>query len=232
MSASNRQDPYRNSGDVHIRKPIHLDRKLSAAARIPRLSTMVESPAGETTRTSDIRDRRRSQQPISPQSPTQIHASTSQTQHTIVQQQRPTRQPYGQHPVQLSLVPSQQQKKQGQPSTQGAPRPMLSPETSFFMRGFKPLYARGNNEVKAIEYPTPTSPSPGTHDDDPQDARPQSPDDWIVLTDIPQLIQEAQEGSQNRLLPGQGAVPFIAELSALELAIVKHSAAVVLSIVL
>ena len=97
------------------------------------------------------------------------------------------------------------------------------------MRGFKPLYARGNNEVKAIEYPTPTSPSPGTHDDDPQDARPQSPDDWIVLTDIPQLIQEAQEGSQNRLLPGQSAVPFIAELSALELAIVKHSAAVVLS---
>ena len=109
---------------------------------------------------------------------------------------------------------------------------MLSPETSFFTRGFKPLYARGNNEVKAIEYPAPTSPSSGTHDDDPQDVRPQSPDDWIVLTDIPQLIQEAQEGSQNRLLPGQGAVPFIAELSALELAIVKHSAAVVLSIVL
>ena len=139
MSASNRQDPYRNSGDVHIRKPFHLDRKLSATARVPKRSTMVESPAGETARTSDMRDRKRSQQPISPQSPTQIQASTSQSQHAIIQQRRPTRQPYGQQPVQLSLVPSQQRKKQGQSSIQGAPKPMLSPETSFFTRGFKPL---------------------------------------------------------------------------------------------
>jgi len=103
---------------------------------------------------------------------------------------------------------------------------MLSPETSF--EGFKPPYARGNNEFKIIEDSAPSSPSL-MYDDHPPELPPQNADDGITLADIPQLVQVAHARAQHRSLPRESAIPFIAELSALELAIVKHSAAVVLS---
>jgi len=103
---------------------------------------------------------------------------------------------------------------------------MLSPETSF--EGFKSPYARGNNEVKIVEDSAPNSPSL-MYDDYPPELPPQNADDGITLADIPQLVQVAHARAQHRPLPRESAIPFIAELSALELAIVKHSAAVVLS---
>jgi hypothetical protein len=59
--------------------------------------------------------------------------------------------------------------------------------------------------------------------------QPPSAEDGITLADIPQLVQVAQARAQHRQLPREGAIPLVAELSALELAIVKHSAAVILS---
>jgi hypothetical protein len=53
-------------------------------------------------------------------------------------------------------------------------------------------------------------------------------DDALSLADIPQLMEVAQAREQQRSLPREGATPFIAELSALELAIVKHSAVLAL----
>jgi len=53
-------------------------------------------------------------------------------------------------------------------------------------------------------------------------------DDALTLADIPQLMEVAQAREQQRSLPREGATPFIAELSALELAIVKHSAVLAL----
>lgn len=53
-------------------------------------------------------------------------------------------------------------------------------------------------------------------------------DDALTLADIPQLMEVAQAREQHRSLPREGATPFIAELSALELAIVKHSAVLAL----
>lgn len=105
---------------------------------------------------------------------------------------------------------------------------MLSPEASLDTQGFKPPFARGNSEVKIIEDSAPNSPSLA-YDDHPPELQPQGEDDGITLADIPQLVQVAQARAQHRQLPGQSAIPFIAELGALELAIVKHSAAVVLS---
>ena len=105
---------------------------------------------------------------------------------------------------------------------------MLSPETSFDAQGFKPPYARGNSEVKIIEDSAPNSPSLA-YDDHPPEMPPHSAEDGITLADIPQLVQVAQARAQHRQLPRENAIPFIAELSALELAVVKHSAAVVLS---
>lgn len=136
--------------------------------------------------------------------------------------------------MQSSPVPSQGplpqfvQQQQGQPSPQRPPRPVLSPESSLDAHSFKPPYARGNSEVKIIEDSAPSSPSLA-YDDRPPDLRPQSADEGITLADIPQLVQAAQARAQHRSLPGQNAIPFISELGGLELAIIKHSAAVVLS---
>ena len=105
---------------------------------------------------------------------------------------------------------------------------MLSPEVSLDPQGFKPPYAKGNNEVKIIDDSAPSSPSLA-YDDHPPELQPHSADDGITLADIPQLVQVAQARAQHRPLPRESAIPFIADLSALELAIVKHSAAVVLS---
>jgi hypothetical protein len=47
-------------------------------------------------------------------------------------------------------------------------------------------------------------------------------DDGITLADIPQIMEVAQAREQQRSLPRQNSIPYIAELNAVELAIVKH----------
>jgi len=54
-------------------------------------------------------------------------------------------------------------------------------------------------------------------------------DDGITLADIPQLMEAAQAREQQRSLPRENAIPYIAELSALELAIVKHATVLALT---
>jgi hypothetical protein len=53
-------------------------------------------------------------------------------------------------------------------------------------------------------------------------------DNGITLADIPQLMEAAQAREQRRSLPRQNSIPYVAELSALELAIVKHLAVLIL----
>ena len=234
MSASNGQDPYRNSGDINRLKSVHLDRKLSATAHIPKRSTIVESPTGKTAQTSDMQTQQRSQQPTSTPRPMQVRGNTSQSQQATIQQPRSVGRSPEQQQVQTSPIPLQgplpqflqQQQQQGQSPSQRPTRPTLSPEVSLDAQGFKPPYARGNSEVKIIEDSAPSSPSLA-YDDNP--LHQQHTDDGITLADIPQLVQVAQARAQHRQLPRDSAIPFIAELSALELAIVKHSAAVILT---
>jgi hypothetical protein len=59
--------------------------------------------------------------------------------------------------------------------------------------------------------------------------QPPSAEDGITLANIPQSVQVAQARARRRQLPREGAIPLVAELSAFELAIVEHSAAVILS---
>ena len=233
MSPSNGQDPYRNSGDINRLKSVHLDRKLSATAHVPKRSTIVESPTGKTAQTSDMQAQQRSQQPTSTPRPTLIQGTSSQSQQVTIQQPRSVGRSPGQQQIQTSPIPSQGPlpqflQQQGQSSPQRPTRPILSPETSLDAQSFKPPYARGNTEVKIIEDSAPNSPSLA-YDDYPPELSHQSADDGITLADIPQLVQVAQARAQHRPLPRESAIPFIAELSSLELAIVKHSAAVVLS---
>jgi hypothetical protein len=133
MSPSNGQDPYRNSGDIHRLKSVHLDRKLSATAHIPKRSTIVESPTGKTAQTSDMQAQQRSQQPTSTPRPTLIQGTTSQSQQATIQQPRSIGRSPGQQQIQTSPIPSQGPlpqflQQQGQSSPQRPTRPILSPE--------------------------------------------------------------------------------------------------------
>ncbi|KAH9995483.1 hypothetical protein BJV77DRAFT_221908 [Russula vinacea] len=47
-------DPYRNSQDIMRMKSVHLDRKLSATAHLPKRSTIIESPSGKVAQPTDV----------------------------------------------------------------------------------------------------------------------------------------------------------------------------------
>jgi hypothetical protein len=80
-------------------------------------------------------------------------------------------------------------------------------------------------EVKIVDDSGPNSPAVGA-DEQPHVS---APDEGITLADIPQLMEAAQAREQQRSLPRQNSIPYIAELSALELAIVKHCAVLMLN---
>jgi len=58
---------------------------------------------------------------------------------------------------------------------------------------------------------------------------PKRQDDALTLADIPQWVEVAQAREQQRSLPRENATPHIAELSTVELAIVKHCAVLALT---
>lgn len=73
-----------------------------------------------------------------------------------------------------------------------------------------------------VDDSAPTSPAGGADE-------PALPgEDGITLADIPQIVEAAQAREQRRSLPRQNSIPFIAELSPVELAIVKHCAVMAL----
>lgn len=75
-----------------------------------------------------------------------------------------------------------------------------------------------------VDDSAPNSPAGGMDDPMGQVA----PEEGITLADIPQLVEVAQARAQHRSLPRENSIPNIAELSALELAVIKHAAVVIL----
>lgn len=179
-------------------KSVHLDRKLSATARLPRRSTIVESPAGRTVHPSETVNSQRSQQDIKSPQP----------------QRGP---PPG------NLIPGRQPSQPGSSSSLPPSRAQLrSPgtlDTNVQGHAVRPPLIRNNTEVKIIDDSAPNSPAGGL-----EETPLHVPDDGITLADIPQLMEVAQAREQQRSLPRQSTIPHIAELSVLELAIVKHCA--------
>ena len=224
-------DPYRNSQDIMRMKSVHLDRKLSATAHLPKRSTIIESPSGKVAQPTDVF--------TSPgqgngrmQSQAQVDFSpASQGQRPTIQQNvpgastgpvRPPRPPQGLWQQQQS-PPSQQPAPQVRP-----PRPTLNPPPlTPSPAESRPDYLRKNTEVKIVDEPTPSTP-PATVSSEagPLDSVPTL--EGLTLADIPQLAEAAQAMEQRRSLPRQSLAPYIAELTPLELAIVRHAAVVVL----
>lgn len=184
-------------------RSVHLDRKLSSTARVPKRSTIVESPTGKVAHPTDMAHR-----------PQQVAATAHHAPQTAQQSSmRPTKAPHvhTQHPPQ----PHQQ-------------RSLPSPgtiDTSVQGQVIRPAFARGNTAVKIVDESGPNSPAGGAAD---HDGMVGGIEDGITLADIPQLVEAAQAREQRRSLPNQNATPYIAELNPVQLAIVKHCAVSVL----
>jgi hypothetical protein len=199
-SPHSESDPYRNSGDIMRMKSVHLDRKLSATARLPKRSTIVESPTGRSVHPSDLPQRQHEQGlPLQ-----QSNVST----HTPVQGQT-SHQSYSGH------------QQNSSPSQQSTPRASKLPLDA--QGNLRPSLTPSNTEVMIIDESVPNSPSAGDEQTLPKR------DDALTLADIPQLMEVAQAREQQRSLPRQNSIPYIAELSALELAIIKHCAVLALT---
>ncbi|EPQ56467.1 hypothetical protein GLOTRDRAFT_75157 [Gloeophyllum trabeum ATCC 11539] len=208
VSQRTEHDPYRNSGDIVRMKSVHLDRKLSATARLPKRSTIVESPSGKSAH------------------PNTLHTQRSQPE---LEQQRVQAHAVQQVPSSSSRAPPRTPVQQQQQSPQYPPgrahRADLGPlDTNSPSQVVRPPFARSNTEVMIVDDSAPNSPA-----GPPDEAPVPSVDDGITLADIPQLVEAAQAREQHRSLPRQTSVPYIAELSALELTIVKHAAVLALT---
>jgi hypothetical protein len=234
-SSAEEHDPYRNSQDIMRMKTVHLDRKLSATAHIPKRSTIIESPSGKVAHPSDV---------VTSQGQgsgrMQSQAQTQQVDPSLAfQGQRPTVQQSVQGvsagPVRPQRPPQglglQQQSPQSQQSAPPArpQRPTLNPAAPTpSPADSRPNFLRKNTEVKIVDdEPTPPTPSAtAPSESGPLDSVPTL--EGLTLADIPQFAEAAQAMEQRRSLPRQSMVPYIAELSPLELAIVRHAAVVIL----
>jgi hypothetical protein len=227
-------DPYRGSQDIMRMKSVHLDRKLSATAHVPKRSTIIESPSGKVAHPSDV---------VTSQGQgsgrTQLQAPMQQADPSLaLQGQRPNAQQnvpgVSSAPVRPPRPPQalgqQQQLPQLQQPAPSArpPRPTLNPATSTPPpTDSRPNYLRKNTEVKIVDEPSPPTPSATVPSEGgPLGSVPTL--EGLTLADIPQLAEAAQAMEQRRSLPRQSMAPYIAELTPLELAIVRHAAVVVL----
>ncbi|KAK7061105.1 Rho-type GTPase activating protein Rga1 [Paramarasmius palmivorus] len=224
-------DPYRNSADIMRMKQVHLGRKLSTTARLPKRSTIVESP--NRAECCAVRDE---DSPPSPprrrllEAPTATGTSTGE----ITDADKPTATASVIAAAAFPTTAAQQMQQQ----QQGRYGPSV--ETSQSLQGqgqvIKPPFARNNTEVMIVDESAPNSPAIGDEGGpmglggvNINSSGAAVLQDGITLADLPQLMEAAQAREQQRSLPRLNSIPYIAELSALELAIVKHSAVLALA---
>uniref|UniRef100_V5GMH4 GTPase-activating protein of the rho/rac family (LRG1 protein) n=1 Tax=Kalmanozyma brasiliensis (strain GHG001) TaxID=1365824 RepID=V5GMH4_KALBG len=238
-------EAYRDSQDIKRMKSVNLNRKLSTKAKVPRISTVVGSPSGRQTQTSDMQrsspsdtglqgDSRHSPRQTSANSSPQDASSpfqrASSRTPSPASQARQAQQPQGyqqqpQQPQQVfqpvqqhlpfALPPHQQPPQFGVGSSGRAGSPPNLEPGSIVP--IRPAFARHNTDVKIREDGPMRQPS---GDDTQRDTR---SEDGITLADIPHILEAEQAREQHRPLPSEGA-RCISELSALELFIVKHMA--------
>ena len=202
---------------MRMKSSVALDRKLSATARLPKRSTIVESPSGRVVQATDVQHSQRSQENQNKQQP--ILYSTSAATPTL-------RQPQPRSPGTTPLLQHQQSRGQAQGVQVPWQQQTSSSPNVNDQRDHRPTYGQNSNAQVYIvdEQSTPTSPS--------QEEYPRNivrgNDEGLTLADIPQLVEVEQAREQRRSLPRQGGKPLIAELSPLELAIIKHASVLAL----
>lgn len=245
-------EAYRDSQDIKRMKSVNLNRKLSTKAKVPRISTVVGSPSGRQTQTSDTQrpspsdsglqtDARHSPRQASPASSPREPSSPYQRDGGSSRDPSPSRRPrQPQQPQNFQQLQSQKQQV-FQPVQQHLP--FALPGTPAIAQQQQPQLGIGsagrsgspsNLEPGSI---VPIRPAFARHNTDVKiredgplrqpsgDELPRDTrsEDGITLADIPHILEAEQAREQHRPLPSEGT-RCISELSALELFIVKHMA--------
>ncbi|KAN0134788.1 hypothetical protein V8E53_007573 [Lactarius tabidus] len=185
-------------------KSVHLDQKLSATSLIPNRSTIVESPAGQVAHFNDASSSKGDPPRSLPPRPTSANIPRLEEAENVVEQGRSL-------PGHSIVIENARGKvaysRDASTSTDGALENLLpAPTPSSFPRLEEP--------GKAPKQRRPLPPLPT--------------DEGIALADIPQLPDVAQSMEQDHSTPPQNLMSYVAELTPLELAIVRHAAVAVL----
>jgi hypothetical protein len=124
---------------------------------------------------------------------------------------------------QLAPNPQQQLPQQSfaQPVRPRVNTPGPLPATNVDEKGqmYRPPFARANTGVLVVDDSAPNSPAGGV--EEPQLG---PVDDGITLADIPQVLAAEEARKRHQSLPSESPIPHMAELTPLELMIVKHAA--------
>ncbi|KAI5475752.1 Rho GTPase-activating protein [Pseudohyphozyma bogoriensis] len=195
-------DAYRDSTDIKRMKSVNLDRKLSSTqARIPKRSTVVQSPSGRVAQPNDPNSPNTSKPPV-----------PSRKDQPILDPSRAATVPRPALPSSASSNPSYRS---------------LPPEA--ISAPPRPAYNRATTAVRIVDDQGPESyqftaepPGLGGAQEPTQDEK------GITLADLPQVMEAEQAREQHRFIP-QRTGALLSELSALEYFIVKHVAALMLA---
>ncbi|KAG9088052.1 hypothetical protein FS749_002460, partial [Ceratobasidium sp. UAMH 11750] len=200
LAAASASSNHRDSNDIMRMKSVHLDRKLSATARLPKRSTIVESPTGKVAQRTDVGSQRGEVAARGVVTP-----APSLLGSTLVGQSAA--------PSQAGSMYSASNVSVNVPITLRQPRPPNSGGESPTSGVLRPPFARNNTQVRIVDESLASPVREDAFDGD-------GSSEGLTLGDIPQLV----EAEQRRSLPRQGGRRLIAELSPLELLVVKHVA--------
>ncbi|KAG8678766.1 hypothetical protein FRC09_019560, partial [Ceratobasidium sp. 395] len=198
LAAASASSNHRDSNDIMRMKSVHLDRKLSATARLPKRSTIIESPTGKVAQRTDVGAQKNERGMATP--------VPSHSGPTLVMGQSAA-------PSMAGSLHSASNISVNAPITLRQPRPPNSGGESPTSGAHRPSFARNNTQVRIVDESLASPVREDAFDGE-------GSGEGLTLGDIPQLV----EAEQRRSLPRQGGRRLMAELSPLELLVVKHVA--------
>ncbi|GHJ88507.1 hypothetical protein NliqN6_4909 [Naganishia liquefaciens] len=194
-------DAYRDSSDIKRLKSVNLDRKISAHARMPQRSTVVESPSGKTARPGGLSSTRSTEgvPPLPNDGKSDSQADTASRSIIPV--------------VRTPSNDSPHNDEQGSMTPGGGKIDVI-----------RPAFARNNTSVCIVnEDPKDGAgteeANPPVHDDSPFEH-----EDGVTLADIPAIVEAEQARLSRRNTTLGDGRPLISELAPLDALIVKHFA--------
>ncbi|GAA6021426.1 hypothetical protein JCM10207_004729 [Rhodosporidiobolus poonsookiae] len=218
-------DAYRDSTDIKRMKSVQLDRKLSSTtARLPKRSTVVQSPSGRTAQSDDSSfalfqakppvPSRKDQPLVDPVRGTTIprHQPPTLTNQPSMASIKPTshhvsdREP----PPPVPSIPSQTQTQSPRAPPALAPPVPSSTQSS----PSRPAYNRTTTAVRIVDEPLPLSPTelrdpshPRAGSNEPLGgaSEPTQDEDGLTLADLPKALEAEQKRSARGGLPGAAA---------------------------
>ncbi|KAG8917886.1 hypothetical protein FRC01_002153 [Tulasnella sp. 417] len=244
---------YRDSAEIlRMKSSVHLDRKLSATAQMPRRTTIVESLTGKIAQPTIAIFHDPQVSDLGPSALTRRSVQPSNypgSSRGLVSPQAKGGQPPPRPPP-PNISPLNQYGPYPRPAPQGpygGPVSPLAVSPGQEAHAIRPAFARSNTEVLVIDDKVPVpyehrsqsshydvvtaraaQLAQGPETESPKVAGGLQDDDGITLADIPQLLDLERAKEQRRSLPHTAGKPLLAELTPLEHVIMKTFAVLAL----